>query len=72
MSETMFERIIAENESLREALNGEVRKNRALTARIAQMQGLLDDKSCIVRHESDYRDGVFAENGEPVSGSCGG
>ena len=67
MSEMGLERILAENELLREALNEEVRKNRVLTARIAQMQGLLDDSCSIVRHESDYR-GDFAENSEPVSG----
>lgn len=68
MSETTLEIIIAEKEALRKALDEEVCKNRALTARLAQMQGLLDDTSSIVRHESDYRDEVFVENGEPVSG----
>lgn len=66
--------IIEENRTLREVNAGyeelldiereEVRKlrqdNAIVTAKYIQASGLLEDKACIVRHESDYHEGVTA------------
>ncbi len=66
--------IIVQNKMLREvnagyddllhlerAQNKKLNKdNEVLTAKLIQAQGLLDDTSSIVRHESDYSEGVVA------------
>ena len=70
----LLAKIISDNKMLREVNTGydyllDIERARSrkltrdletLTAKLIQAQGLLDDKSSIVRHESDYNEGVTA------------